>query len=105
MEGLADVPQLGLRRLEKLAADRRVVEQVADLDGRARRSTAGGNPSGNAADDLDFGPGGILAVRLRIASRLISADRRQGLAAEAERGDAEQVVGGGELARGVGGDG
>ena len=33
------------------------------------------------------------------------ADRGQGLAAEPQRADAEQVVGLGELARGVGGDG
>ena len=73
-EGLAEVAQFGLGRPEKLAADGRVVEQVADLDGRAERAAAGRDFRNGTPDDFDLrSAGSVAAVRLRIASRLISA--------------------------------
>ena len=69
-----------------------------------------GQPQGNdlagmSAGDFDFRP--ALVGRRAAANHQPAdlADRGQGLAAEAQRAHAEQVVGLGELARGVGGDG
>ena len=104
-EGLADVAELGLRRPHELPPHRRVVEEIVDLDGRAHRASAGNDLAGMSAGDFDFRP--ALVGRRAAAQHQPAdlADRGQGLAAEPQRADAEQVVGLGELARGVGGDG
>ena len=104
-EGLAHVAQLGLRRAEELAADRRVEEQVGNLDRGAHRAAAGDDRRALTAGDLDLRPGrGVgRAAAQRHPAHL--GDRGQRLAAEAQRGDAEQVVRLGELARGVAGHG
>ena len=104
-KGLADVAELGLRRAHEFPPHRRVVEEIVDLDGRAHRAAAGNDLAGMSAGDFDFRP--ALVGRRAAAKHQPAdlADGGQGFAAEAQRADAEQVVGLGELARGVGGDG
>ena len=54
-EGLADVAELGLRGAEKLPPHRRVEEQVADFDRRARPGSRRARRSrGLAAGDLNL---------------------------------------------------
>ena len=105
-ERLAHVPELGGRGPEKLPPHRRIEEQVADLDRGAHRAAARRRGAYRpAAGDADFRAGG--AVR-RAASQHQPADlgdRRQRLAAEAQRSNAKQIVGLGDLACGVGGQG
>ena len=102
---LADVPHLGRRRAEELAPHRRVPEEMANLDSR----------SGSAVPETDRLEIAAMAVDLRperfpLGARLErhlgdAADRRQGFAAEAHGADAEEIVGAGELAGGVIGEG
>src|SRR5262249_36268094 len=97
-EGLADVARLGGHGLEELAADRRVVEEGADLNWGAGRAVPGPYPGHLTALALDAGAAvGLRGARLE---RHLgdAADGGQGLAAEAERADAEQVGGAVELA-------
>src|SRR5439155_9093295 len=90
---------------EELAAHRRIVEQVPDLDAGAGRAVPGPDGRQFAAVAGEFGPA-RLAGRPRLQRDLgDAADGGEGLAAEAERADAEQVVGGLQLAGGVAGEG
>ena len=61
-KGLVRVPQLGLRRPHELAADRRVEEQISDLDDRPDRASAGSRRNKRATLYAQFG------TRLRFAS-------------------------------------
>ncbi len=104
-KGFADVAHLGAGGAQKLAANRRVEKQMAYLDARARRSVPGPNLREITAVTGQFG-----TVRRSGNSRLEddlgdTANRGQRLATEAERTDGEQIVGTGELAGGVTGEG
>jgi len=104
-ERLLDVAQLGLGRTERLAPDRHVEEQVADLDRRADRSAARadlGKPTAGTFDLCAVGLVGRATANRRLAH---FRDRRQRLAAEAERAHPKQIVGILNLARGVAGQG
>ncbi len=87
-----NVGQLGLLGLEEFAPRRRVVEQVADRDGGARRRAGIFHAQYFAAGDLD--------LRARVFVRGMgfqrqtrdAGNRRQRLAAEAERPDLQQIV-------------
>ena len=104
-EHLDDVAGLGRVGLEVGPPDRRVVEQVADLDHRADRAAAGPDRAGHPGVDRD------LRARLGVLLAGLAADlgdlgdRRQGLAPEPQGPDPEQVLGLGQLARGVRGEG
>ncbi len=104
-ELLADVAELGGDGPQKLAADRRVVKQVANLDHGAHRAAAELHGSGLPAVD-----GNLVAIdRIDAAAAEAQAtdgcDRRQRLAPKAHRADPEQIVGPGDFAGGVAGDG
>ena len=101
---LADVAYFGGRRLEEFPPHRRVVEQMAHLDARARRPIPrpGGTQVAALAGDLRPDQ---LFLRTGLQLHLsYGSDRRQSLAAETEGGDAKQIIGAGELARGVAGE-
>ena len=107
-----DVGELGLFGLEELATGGGVEEEVADGDGGADGGAGGIGAEHVAAGDLDqgagvFGGGGGAVVCEAGGGAGFEGeagdggDRGQGLAAEAEGGDREQVVGGAELRGGV----
>jgi hypothetical protein len=95
---LRDVPELGRRPLDELAPGGGVEEEVSDLDGRA--GVAGG---GLGVGDR---PAAVVDLVRRVGAGRAGEDPRvgdrpdagQGLAAEAHRADAEQVVVVAELA-------
>src|SRR5437899_1699674 len=92
------------RQRQELAAHGRVVEEVSNLDPRAGRAVPGPYGGEFAAVAADLGAVGRLR-RPRLQGDLRdAADRRQRLAAEAERADAEKIVGAAELARGMTGE-
>ena len=96
-----DVAQLGALGLEELAPRRHVEEQVAHFDRGALRVRLGRDRADPAAFDLQR-----CAVLVAGAARgqreaADRGDRRQRLAAEAERGHAFEVVERGDLAGGV----
>ena len=93
-EGFGRVPHLGLRGPQEFVSHRRVEKQVADFDRRAARGSPRANALRNRPPTISSSGAvrSISAVRLRRQSADFG-DRRQRLAAEAERRDAEQIVG------------
>ncbi len=96
-----DVRQLRRLGLEKFLARGHIEEQVADRDGRAHRRTHVLDFRHLAAMNLNSCANGILfraGVELNARNR---CDGRQRFAAEAERGNVQQVVRGTQLAGGM----
>src|SRR5262249_13279864 len=84
---------------------RHVVEQVPDLDARAGRAVPGRDRPQFPALAGDLRPADLVGgprLQLDLGD---AADGGEGLAAEAEGVDAEEVLGRGELAGGVAGEG
>ena len=104
-ERLGDVAELRHARAQKLPPHGRVEEQVLHLDRRADRAAAGGHAAQRPAAHLDFRPAGAFRRAAPQHQPAHFGDRGQRLAAEAERADAEQVVGLSDFARGVAGQG
>jgi hypothetical protein len=103
-EHRTDRCELGLRRGEGLPAGRRVVEEVAHLDGRADVPARDARFPLATAVDRDLRPAdaaGLGSERQPAHRR----DARECLASEAERCDAADVFGLADLARGVALDG
>ena len=97
--------QFGRVGLEELLADRGIEEQVSGLDAHAGGAVPGADRGKFAAVAEDLGTD-ILVLGGRLQSHTgDAADRRQRLAAEAHRADAEQIVGLMELAGGMAGEG
>ena len=93
-ERLADVAELGLRGAQELAPHGRVEEQVADLDRRADRAAAGRDVRRARRRRTSISrPAGAVGRAAAERQPAHLGDRGQGLAAEAQRADAEQVVG------------
>ena len=101
-EHVDDVSSLGRVRLQKRAPDRRVEEQVADLEDRAGRTAARADRGRLAAFDRDLGALGRIGLARLTAQLRHLGDRGQRLAPEPQRGDPEQVLGLGKLARRMG---
>ena len=102
---LAHVAELGGRGAKELSPHGRVEEQVVYFDGRARRTTAGGGRAKLAAGRFDFAAALALGRSAAEHQPADFGDRGQRLAAKPERANAEQVVGLGQFARGVAGQG
>src|SRR5690606_31673404 len=77
----------------------------ADFDERAHRATAGLDVANAAGVHLELVAGGGVGLPAADAEAADRRDGGEGFAAEAHRADAEQVVGGFDLAGGVAGDG
>ena len=92
------VGQLGALGPQELAPGRHVEEQVLHRDARAGRASIVAHVAQRSAADLDDSP----RVAVRGAGRERDAgdagNRGQGLAAKAESGDGEQILGGAQLA-------
>jgi hypothetical protein len=104
-DGLAHVTELGGSRAHEPPSDRRVEKEIPDFDAGARRAIPRAHRGQFAAVTGD------LRALLRVGGpRLQShlgdtADRRQCLTSEAERGDTVQIIGVGQFAGGVAGEG
>ncbi len=97
-----DVPELGFLRAQEFSAGRGVVEEIPNLDGSAHRVGRGKGlrsrlPEGNLHP---FAGSGRSGGKGQAGDR---GDAGQGLSPEAQGGDAAQILGGGDLAGGVGG--
>ena len=96
-----DVAQLGGFRLQEFAPRRHAVENVGDADGRSRRHTRRLYSQDLATREFDSRSLLFLrGARFKQQSRN-SGNRGQRFAAESERVDGKQVVGGPQLRRGV----
>ena len=100
-EHLHDVAGLRRVRLEERPADGGVEEQVPDLDHGPDRTSARLDRAEDSALDGEFGTLGGPGLARLAADLGDLGDRRQRLAPEAERLDAIQIIGLGELARGM----
>jgi hypothetical protein len=99
------VPHLHARAAQELAAHGSVVEEVADLDARALGAAPGADGGEFPAVAADLRPAVLVGWAGLEGDLGDAADGGEGLPPEAEGADAEQVVGAGELAGGVGGEG
>ncbi len=104
-ERLADVPHLGLRRAQELPPHGRIVEQLPDFDRGAHRAATGRDRRGMSAGHFELRAGIELARAAAHRQAAHFGDRRQRLAAKAQRMDAKQIVGVAYLAGGVAGHG
>ena len=96
-----DVRQLGLLGAQELAARGNVVEKVADGDGGAAAERGFLAAQHLAAGDFDARAGGLLGGAGFEQQARDGGDGGQRLAAEAERGDGEQILDVAQLAGGV----
>ena len=97
----SDVPELGGFRFQELPPRGNAIEKVGDADGRAHRQPGGLHADQLAAGKFDAGAVFFLrGARFEQQARH-RGDRRQRLAAEAQRRNREQIVGGAQLGRGV----
>ena len=97
----SDVGQLRLLGAQELLAGGNIEEQVANGDDGARRERRLVGSEHLAAGDFNARAGLLLAGAGFEGKARDRSDGRQGLAAEAESGDAQQVVRARELAGGV----
>ena len=104
-ESLGRMAEFGGRRPEELSPHGCIEEQVMHFDERPRRAAARSDRAELPTADFEFRAGGRVggAAADHCAAHL--GDRRQCLAAEAERADLKQIVGLANLARGMRGDG
>ena len=96
-----DVRQFGLLGAQEFLARGNVVEQVADGDGGAAAQRRFFAAQHLAAGDFDARAGGLFGGAGFEQQPRDGGDGRQRLAAEAERGDGEQVLDVAQLAGGV----
>jgi hypothetical protein len=101
---LLDMAELGSLGAQELAPRRHVVEQVPHLHRGALRMRFRRDGTEASAVDLQRGAMRVVAATRGQYETADRRDRRQGLAAESERGDRLQVVHRGNLAGGVAGD-
>lgn len=104
-ELFGDVCEFCRGGFEELAADGRVEEEFADFDLRAGRAATGLERRHLSAVHLHLDAGELVGLAGAEAEAGDFADRRERLAAEPHRLHVEQVVGGGDFAGGVAGDG
>ncbi len=102
---LLDVAQFGALGTQKLAPGRHVVEQLANLDQRARRQRARLHLADLAAFDLQGSAVFVAGTARGQGEAADRGDRRQRLAAEPQRAHRFQVVQRGDLAGRVPRDG
>ena len=94
-----DLRGLGAIGLQELPPRRQVVEEIVDLDDRAFRRRRFDDAGDGAAVDADLGAA-LPSARARTQQEMRHRrDRRQRLAAEAEREDRGEIVGAADLAR------
>ena len=100
-ELLADVTELGGDRLQKLATDRRVLEEVSDLNLSPKRAAALARRSDRAEINVQLHPMRLVSRTRPNPQSRDFGHRRESLAAKAHRLDIEQIVRTPNLARRV----
>ncbi|MEZ4449450.1 MAG: hypothetical protein R3B09_08220 [Nannocystaceae bacterium] len=103
-EGLRAVADLGRLRAHELPPRRHVGEEAADLDLGADRHPHRHRARGLAGDAVDLGADGRAGLAAPQGDAGDRGHARQGLAAEAEGDDVDQVLGGADLRGAVAGD-